>query len=400
MNPEINNKKDSEVDLGMNPDNANDANQSTINQSVANQNVINQNPNQNIANQNAVFPSQNLQSVQNPFAQNLPLGTPQPKSKKPILIACIVGVSVLILVVSIVCVVIMQGNNNLSDDAIGNIVNDSDKDTAEEVSSDVANVIDAEKFEQMTKAEVMTFLQAGHSTGGSMPENYVDKAITDLLIVKNNVVSSDVSLKYSHETIDDLRQIAEDWYGSLGHNDGITEDDYKIKEYDYYAIVTPNRIEGMDTCDKEYYGTCSSLLSFKRDYINYFREQTAPNSYNDVSYLNMQNIELVEYLLRTYSFFYYYGVASTHGNIYSSSFEEQDDKFVLTVYYVGVGLDMEKLKEGSDGMEYAINLYSRQYAADKLDGRLHVIQTGEDSTVNNIKSIPITQEEATQLLSR
>lgn len=78
-------------------------------------------------------------------------------------------------------------------------------------------------------------------------------------------------IKYSYDTIDDLRQIAEGWYGVLGHNDGLTEDDYEIKEYDYYAIVTSNRIEGTNTCDDDYYyyGDCNSLLSFKREYINY-----------------------------------------------------------------------------------------------------------------------------------
>lgn len=76
-------------------------------------------------------------------------------------------------------------------------------------------------------------------------------------------------IKYSYDTIDDLRQIAEGWYGVLGHNDGLTEDDYEIKEYDYYAIVTSNRIEGTNTCDDDYYGDCNSLLSFKREYISY-----------------------------------------------------------------------------------------------------------------------------------
>lgn len=374
MNSKINSKKDGEISLSMDHDSVNDANQS----------VANQNPNQNTANQNAVFSGQNLKSIQKPFAQNLPLQTLQPKSKKLILIACIVGLLVLTLVVvGIVCVVILQDNNNIPN-----------------ITLDAANVIDVEKFEQMTKAEAIAFLQAGRNTGGNIPTNYVGEEITDLVIVENNVVLSDVSLKYSHETIDDLRQMAEEWYGVLGHNDGITEDDYEIEEYDYYAIVIPNRIEETNTCDYDYYGSCNSLLSFNSNYINYYREETSPNSYHDVIYINTQNPELVERLLRTYSLFYDYGSASGHGNICGSSFEEQDDKFVLTVYYVGVGLNMEKLKADDNEIGYAINLYSRQLIADKLDGQLQLIRTGEDSTVNNIKSIPITQGEATQLLSR
>ncbi len=369
------------------------------------------NPNQNTANQNTTFSNQSLQPVQNQFVQNPPLQTLPPKSKRSIWIACVVGVLVFVAaVVGIVCVVVMRNdeNNNSAGGIIGNVTDDSNESIAEEVGSgvvenatlDVTGVVDLGKFKQMTKAELVDFLQAGRGTTGSMPKNYVGKEITDLVIVENNVVKSDVTLKYSHDTIDDLRQIAEGWYGILGHNGGITEDDYEIKEYEYYAIVTPNRIEGANTCDAEYYGNCDSLLSFKSDYINYYQEETTPNSYNDVTYLSVRDPEVAERLMRVFSLFYNYGAASTHGNIYGSSFEDQDDKFVLTVYYVGIGLNTEMLKVDGSNIGYAINLYSRQYAVDKVDGRLHVIQTGENSTIENIKSIPITQEEATSLLSR
>ena len=57
--------------------------------------------------------------------------------------------------------------------------------------------------------------------------------------IRNSFCTSDlfglsvymVSLKYSYDTIDDLRQIVEGWYEVLGHNDGLTKDDYEIKEY-------------------------------------------------------------------------------------------------------------------------------------------------------------------------
>lgn len=381
------------------------------NTNSADQNVVKSDPSQNMVNQNTVFPGQSPQPVQDPSVQNLPLQTPPSKSKKPILIACVVGVLVLIIaIVGIVCFVVMRndGNNNLAGGAVSDIVDGSNENIAEEVGSDVAesvvldatDVVDVEKFKQMTKAEAVDFLQAGRSTAGSMPKNYVGQEITDLVVIENNTTKSDVLLKYSHDTIDDLQQIAESWYGVLGHNDGITNDDYEIKEYEYYTIVIPNRIEGTNTCNDEYYGGCDSLLSFKSDYINYYQEETTPNSYNDVVYLNVRDPETAEYLMRVFSFFYNYGAASTHGNIYGSKFEQQDDKFILTVYYVGVGLDMENLEFDGSNINYAINLYSRQYAADKVDGRLHVIRTGEASTVENIKSIPITQREAASLLSR
>ncbi len=393
----------------MDSKNTNDADQNVANLNSS-QDIVNQNvtiPEQDLQSaQNTVFPEQNLQPVYNAAApeqtsqlvQNLPLVTPS-KQKRPILIACIVGVVVLTTAaVSIVCAAMLQDGNRVDDAGSGAI--NPDKSTDKEIGLGVADTVDVEKFKQMTKTEAMDFLQAGRNMAGSIPKGYVGEEITDLVIIEDNTIKSDVILKYSHDTMDDLRQIAEDWYGVLGHNDGITEDDYTVKEYDYYAIITPNRIEGTNTCDHEYYGDCDSLLSFKREYLNYYQEETAPHSYNDVVYLNAQDPELVEDLLRVYFFFYNYGAASLHGNIYGSSFEEQDDKFVLTVYYVGVGLNMEKIKVDGSDIEYAINLYSRQYAADKADGRLHTIRTGEDSTVENIKSIPVTQEEISSLLSR
>lgn len=374
--------------------------------------------------QNVTPPNLDVQNEENNF-QNVPLpaqNAPLPEPKKPLKkVYIIISVAILfLLIICIVCVAIFitrgdgtidKTNSDSSDNASEPMEEDviDDNSNMDDDSSDtndgnnneyMSSVMDIETFRNMTKAEAIDFLQAGRGTAGSMPKNYVGEEITDLVIVKNNVVLSDVSLKYSHDTIDDLRQIAEKWYGVLGHNDGITEDDYKIKEYDYYAIITPNRIEETNSCDQDYYGDCKSLLSFKRNYINYFKKEITPNSFSDVTYLNTQNPELVERLLRIYSFFSGYGVASGHGNIYGSSFEEQSDKFVLTVYYVGVGLNAEKLKVDGSDIDYAINLYSRQYAADKADGRLYMMQAEENSTIENVKSIPITKKEASSLFSR
>ncbi len=374
----------------MNPENVDDTSR----------NIASQNPDQSTTNQNATFSGQNLQPAQSQFAQNLRPRISPLKPKKSILIACIVGA--IIVIIAITCVVrtiVMQtdSNNDLTDNATSDITDNPEEDVAENVTpitTDATVAVDVEKFKQMTKAEVIAFLQARQSASENMPKNYVGEEIINSTIMDGNVIISDLQLVYSYDTLDDLRQIVEKKYNGPSFS-AADKAGYEIKEYDYYAIVTPNRIKGATTCDHGYYRDCNSLLSFKREYLNHFLEETSPSSFNDVFYFNTRDSKIIEYLLRVCTFF----ADGGPGNIYGSSFEEQDDKFVLTVYYVGIGFNVEKIKVNDNDMGYAINLYSRQYATDKADGRLYVIQTGENSTTENIKSIPITEEEAKSLLS-
>lgn len=335
---------------------------------------------ENDMNQSAMSPNLDWQNM-----QNAPLPKPNDSTKKAMWVVLGLFVVLVVIVCTIVAVICM----NRSSDSANNIDNNDE---------DVVEAVEMSAFKKMTKAEAMDFLKYGHGATADLPENYVGEEIVNSTIMSGNAIVSELRLIYSHDTIEELRQMVEMKYG--GHSTiAITENDYEIKEYDYYVIVTPNRIKGATSCDHGYYSDCDSLLSFKRSYLDYFRKETAPNSYNDVYYLNTRDPEVVEYLLRVCTFFSNVGFYGGHGNIYSHSFEEQDDKFVFTVYYIGAGLNLEKLKNGDDGVEYAINLFLRRYAVDKSDGKMYTVQIG-DGTMESVKSFPVTKEELSSLLGK
>ena len=265
------------------------------------------------------------------------------------------------------------------------------------------NTASSTPFEDLTKEEALAFLQAQTDINGTLPKNYVGEEISNAVIVSN------LDLIYSYDTIEELKEMAvQKKYNSLNFliTDDLTTDDaeeyndnnLEITEYDYYAIVTPKQVEGRTSCNNIYNG-CDSLLSFKRNYLDYHVEETTPNSYNDVFYLNTQDPDIIDYLLRVYSFFSHVGFGG-HGNIYSYSFEEQDDKYVLTVNNIGAGINAELLNKPdsytNDSEIYGINLYLRRFAADKSDGRIYTIPT-ETGVTEDVKSFPITEEELRSL---
>ncbi len=257
------------------------------------------------------------------------------------------------------------------------------------------------EFKKMTKAEAIAFLQDRENNIDGIPKNYIGDEITSAVILNGNTVVSDLRMIYSYDTMDDLRQLVKKKYKGLGASDSdVTDNSYEIEEYDYYAIVTPNRSKGASSCDHGYHNDCDSLLSFKRGYIDYLMKETSPNSHNEVMYFETRDPEIVEYLLRVCTFFASIGFSGGHGNIYGYSFEEQDDKFVLTVYYVGAGLNLEKFEKDGDvsgDNMYAINLFLRRYAVDKLDGKMDAMEAN-GSTIEIVKSFPLTKEEMKSLL--
>lgn len=277
------------------------------------------------------------------------------------------------------------------------------RETPDEVSDDgvTTQTRGMDMFANLTKTEAISYLKNHRDATGALPKDYVGDEITDSVILDGDTIVSDLKLVYSYDTLDELNQIAKKKYGGslLDYND-VSEDSYEIKEYDYYAIVKPNRIKGATSCDHGYFEDCDSLLSFKREYVDYLKEEVASSSFSDVAYFNTRDPEIVDRLLRVWTFFTSVGFYGGHGNIYDYSFEEQDDQFVLTVYYVGVGLNLEKYQadENFDDVDnYAINLFLKKYTVDKSSGGLGVELFG-DSPIQVVKSLPLTKNEAESLL--
>lgn len=252
-------------------------------------------------------------------------------------------------------------------------------------------------FEDLTKEEALAFLRAQTNITGTLPENYVGKEISSAVVTNGSTIVSDLELIYSYDTIEELKEMAHKKYSDF--NSEYDDNNFEITEYDYYAIVTPKRAKEATSCDHGYNNDCDSLLSFKRNYLDYRQEETGPTSVNNVFYLNTRDSNIINYLLRVYSFFSRVGFGR-HGNIYSYSFEEQDDKYILTVHNIGAGINTELLKNPdnytNDSEIYGINLYLRRFAADKSDGRIYTIPT-ETGVTEDVKSFPITEEELRSL---
>lgn len=275
---------------------------------------------------------------------------------------------------------------------------------ASNTNNNANNATSTTTFEDLTKEEALAFLQAQTDITGTLPENYVEEEISSAIITNGHTIVSDLDLIYSYDTIEELKEMAHKKYSGFNflatdNTEEYDDSNFEIAEYDYYAIVTPKRAKGATSCDHGYNNDCDSLLSFKRSYLDHHQEETTPHSYNDVFYINTQNPDIINYLLRVYTFFSRVGFGG-HGNIYSYIFEEQDDKYILTVNNIGAGINAELLKNPdnyTNGSEmYAINLYLRRFAANKSDGRIYTIPT-ETGVTEDVKSFPITEEELRSL---
>ncbi len=306
------------------------------------------------------------------------------KSDKSFLILVIIGI------VLAVGILIFTFVNN------GNFLKKEDKE-------DQPAQVGSGEFEDLTKEEAIAFLKTQDGVRGILPDGYVGEEITSAVIMNGNVHVSDIRLIYSYSNLEELKQMAHRQFYGYDHDD--YEDDFQIKEYDYYAIVTPNRAINATSCDRGLYNECDSVLSFKSEYFNYYRSEktyeengTTATEANDVAYMITRDPEIVNYILRVFTFFSSVGGSSSYGNIYSYDFEEQDDKFVLTVNNVGAGANMDLYKHGGKIDTLAINLYRRRFVASKSDGLVYTVRINDDGWVMDyIKSIPITEEEFNSL---
>ena len=298
----------------------------------------------------------------------------------------------------------------------GNPGGSQDQDANNNSSNNTDNSVT--KFEDLTKEEAIAFLKTPMVGKGRTPKNYVGKEITDSIIVQSNglpnsiTIVSDLELVYSYDTLDELKTIADDEYRPYGRSksDESEKATYTITEYDYYAIVTPDRIKKDSTqCDHGYNRDCDSLLSFKREYLDHHQEVTTNKyggkSYNDVVIMKTTDKKIVSQILRIYTLFSSVGLSTGPGSVYSYDFEEKDDQYVLTVNNIGVGYNSEMMNNPEAYSKYtneedwlAINLYRRYFIAEKETGEVHIKKNDSNGVMFNYKSLHLSKEEYLNLM--
>ena len=381
------------------------------------------NGNNNFNNNSGNFSNPNLD--QNPYQPVPPYPQPNPttpfgyyaepapammgKPKNHGLAIIIVALAIIIITAGIgITIWFMRPN--------GNPGGSQDQDANNNSSNNTDNSVT--KFEDLTKEEAIAFLKTPMVGKGRTPKNYVGKEITDSIIVQSNglpnsiTIVSDLELVYSYDTLDELKTIADDEYRPYGRSksDESEKATYTITEYDYYAIVTPDRIKKDSTqCDHGYNRDCDSLLSFKREYLDHHQEVTTNKyggkSYNDVVIMKTTDKEIVSQILRIYTLFSSVGLSTGPGSVYSYDFEEKDDQYVLTVNNIGVGYNSEMMNNPEAYSKYtneedwlAINLYRRYFIAEKETGEVHIKKNDSNGVMFNYKSLHLSKEEYLNLM--
>lgn len=381
------------------------------------------NDNNNFNNNSGNFSNPNLD--QNPYQPVSPYPQPNPtvpfgyyaeptpammgKPKNHGLAIIIVALAIIIITAGIgITIWFMRPN--------GNPGGSQDQDANNNSSNNTDNSVT--KFEDLTKEEAIAFLKTPMVGKGRTPKNYVDKEITDSIIVQSNglpnsiTIVSDLELVYSYDTLDELKTIADDEYRPYGRSksDESEKATYTITEYDYYAIVTPDRIKKDSTqCDHGYNRDCDSLLSFKREYLDHHQEVTTNKyggkSYNDVVLMKTTDKEIVSQILRIYTLFSSVGLSTGPGSVYSYDFEEKDDQYVLTVNNIGVGYNSEMMNNPEAYSKYtneedwlAINLYRRYFIAEKETGEVYIKKNDSNGVMFNYKSLHLSKEEYLNLM--
>ena len=380
------------------------------------------NDNNNFNNNLGNFSNPNLN--QNPYQPVPPYPQPNPttpfgyyaepapamgKPKNHGLAIIIVALAIIIITAGIgIAIWFMRPN--------GNPGGSQDQDANNNSSNNTDNSVT--KFEDLTKEEAIAFLKTPMVGKGRTPKNYVDKEITDSIIVQSNglpnsiTIVSDLELVYSYDTLDELKTIADDEYRPYGRSksDESEKATYTITEYDYYAIVTPDRIKKDSTqCDHGYNRDCDSLLSFKREYLDHHQEVTTNKyggkSYNDVVIMKTTDKEIVSQILRIYTLFSSVGLSTGPGSVYSYDFEEKDDQYVLTVNNIGVGYNSEMMNNPEAYSKYtneedwlAINLYRRYFIAEKETGEVYIKKNDSNGVMFNYKSLHLSKEEYLNLM--
>lgn len=250
---------------------------------------------------------------------------------------------------------------------------------------EISSNVNQTKFEDLTKSEAFTFLEKTLANDNPMeqyPSGFVGVEIVDSVIMDGDTYVSDLELINSYDNLANLKKMASEKLE-------LKDNKFTVTEYDYYAIVKPNGVEKITSCDHaEPY--CDSLLSFKKNVLDYKTESVKIGdgaSENEAAYLKTRNPQAASVAMRTLV-----TVASSRFRrpAYSYTFEDLDDKFVLTIDYISTGMNAEMISGQTKYVEsdtVAINLYKMRFVADKSSGKIDVEEP------EYIKSIPITAAE-------
>ena len=347
-----------------------------------------QQPVQPVAYQQLIMPQQPVQPMQPvPTSyDNIAYTNPAPKKNKNFLI---------IIILAIVCLVAIGGG------LIFAMLNKQSASTPTPAPTP-DKPVGKTKFEDLTKEEALAFLATQKNARGIIPDNYVEDEVA-------NATSSERSgfglIPWSsYSSLDELDMEASNLFYQYLVTDTDTDTDadvlfYQIEEYDYYAIIKPTK----DPAECYMIENCNSYLSFKRDYI----DSEANSAYSSSSitfsdykyYLKVNNKELADKLLRTYS------VASIYHNglmnIYDYEFEETDDKYILTIHFIMPGENFSNLMASTtySTENLAINLFNGIVSADKTTGLITSNLT-DSSMLNDIVNVfPLTSEDIERIPS-
>lgn len=287
---------------------------------------------------------QNTNSVGSPFISPAPPTAPAPmpytaptpkKSKKPLIIA---GVAVILLLIGVSVTVSLLLSNKSSEE----------KDDT---------VLTTARFEDMTKEQAFAFFKKYYG------KNYMPKGLVDeKMKLKDGLKAYNLLLSYENEA--DIPKIANESTMNLYRDETYPlEQRFNVeKASDLYSIVTATDKIPADTDEIRYLGIC-----FNKEYVDY-RDVEETDSDGSVSVdrsLTLKKIdkETAEKVLKIYATTEIYG-----RTIHSYALEESDNAYKIKVNLIGVGVT--SLSASAD---HTLNTYYMAWSIDKKTGDLDAV---------------------------
>ena len=255
------------------------------------------------------------------------------------------------------------------------------------------------KFENLTKDEAYAFLQSQGESGRIKTVGYIQDELLNAVRFRDGKRINDLRKLYSYGTMEELQQL-------LAEKSHYADVEYQVTEYDYYAIATPKG----EKCEEINYYTsaCDSWISFKRDYLDDHEEYTTFDGHRGTQEeitIKTGNPSELKPILAAYSFSATSLVPAGKPYLYDYTFKEQDNSFIMTVYYVMAGTNLEIYRSLTEETVanyemkdlIGINLVHTTYSVDKTTLEFSLVP---DDANYLIKSYPLTEEEFSELSAK